>query len=375
MTAIGEAAPAAKRDSVADAALIVDGFERDYGAGTHVGPISFSVAPGEFVALLGPSGCGKTTTLRAIAGFERVDAGRILLNGQVIDHAPPHRRDIGLVFQNHALFPHLTVAENVAFGLKRKRVARGDIAPRVAAMLSMVGLSALQDRYPRHLSGGQQQRVALARSLVTQPGLLLLDEPLSALDQKLRIQMRSEIRALQRKLKTTSVFVTHDQEEALSMSDRIAVLSHGRIEQIGTPDEIYTRPASVFVADFIGLSNLMKAKVMGVVGAHLRLQTQTGLTLWSAAPMPAGRDVTVLLRPESIRLLPTSAADPQAAVSNRLPCSVQEVTYLGSSAQIRLSAGSGQELVAQLTAAERPSVGAGLVDAVFAPSDVLLLER
>jgi ABC-type Fe3+/spermidine/putrescine transport system ATPase subunit len=232
---------------------------RDYGKGVRVGPISFSAEPGSFVSILGPSGCGKTTLLRCVAGFEPVDEGHLLIDGKEISGLPAHRRGVGLVFQNYALFPHLSVRDNVAFGLRLRRVDKAERLKRADSALQIVGLNHLADRLPSQISGGQQQRVAIARSLVLEPSIMLLDEPLSNLDYKLRLQMRRELLTLQRRLGMTFVFVTHDQSEALALSDRIIVLSQGRIEQIGTPAEIYNRPRSYFVADFIGGSNLLKA--------------------------------------------------------------------------------------------------------------------
>jgi putative spermidine/putrescine transport system ATP-binding protein len=223
--------------------LEVCGLTKRYSPQVSVGPISFEVQKGEFFSLLGPSGCGKTTTLRCIAGFETLTEGSISLHGERLDDKPPHRRDIGLVFQNYALFPHLTVFDNVAFGLRLRRLGKAEIADRVGRVLQLVDLAGMAARFPVQLSGGQQQRVAIARSLVLEPRILMFDEPLSNLDFKLRIQMREELRSLQRRLGKTSIYVTHDQTEALALSDRIAVLSHGRIEQIGTPAEIYECPA------------------------------------------------------------------------------------------------------------------------------------
>src|SRR6201981_3644144 len=212
-----------------------------------VGPVSFEVKEGEFSSLLGPSGVGKTTTLRCSAGFEALTEGSIRLHGERLDDKPPHRRDVGLVFQNYALFPHLSVFDNVAFGLRLRRLGRAEVADRGGRGLQLVDLAGMVERYPAQLSGGQQQRVAIARSLVLEPRILMFDEPLSNLDLKLRIQMRDELRSLQRRLGKTSIYVTHDQTEALALSDRIAVLSHGHIEQIGTPAEIYEQPATAFV--------------------------------------------------------------------------------------------------------------------------------
>src|SRR5580693_4452389 len=226
--------------------LEVRELTKQYSPQVSVGPISFEVHEGEFFSLLGPSGCGKTTTLRCIAGFEALSEGSIRLHGERLDDRPPHRRDVGLVFQNYALFPHLTVFDNVAFGLRLRRLGKAEIGDRVSRVLQLVDLAGMATRFPAQLSGGQQQRVAIARSLVLEP----------------RILMREELRNLQRRLGKTSIYVTHDQTEALALSDRIAVLSHGRIEQIGTPDEIYERPASAFVAEFIGSSNMLPVRIV-----------------------------------------------------------------------------------------------------------------
>src|ERR1700724_2039890 len=245
--------------------LEVLGLSKRYSPQVTVGPISFEIHAGEFFSLLGPSGCGKTTTLRCIAGFESLSEGSIRLRGERLDDRPPHRRDVGLVFQNYALFPHLTVFDNIAFGLRLRRVTRSEIASRVDSVLRLVDLAMMAGRFPAQLSGGQQQRVAIARSLVLEPRILMFAEPLSNLDFKLRIQMREELRSLQRRLGKTSIYVTHDQTEALALSDRIAVLSHGRIEQMGTPGDIYERPATAFVAEFIGSSKMLPAGIFGGV--------------------------------------------------------------------------------------------------------------
>src|SRR5947208_10555843 len=259
--------------------LEVRELTKRYSPQVSVGPISFDVHEGEFFSLLGPSGCGKTTTLRCIAGFETLSGGSIRVGGERLDDKPPHRRDVGLVFQNYALFPHLTVFDNIAFGLRLRRVPKAEIADRVDRVLQLVDLAVMTARFPAQLSGGQQQRVAIARSLVLEPRILMFDEPLSNLDFKLRLQMREELRNLQRRLGKTSIYVTHDQTEALALSDRIAVLSHGRIEQIGTPDEIYERPASVFVAEFIGSSNLLPVRIVERGGDATLVVTEGGLRL------------------------------------------------------------------------------------------------
>src|SRR5438105_13250446 len=259
--------------------LEIRGLVKRYSPQVTVGPISFDVRPGEFFSLLGPSGCGKTTTLRCIAGFESLSEGSIRLAGARLDDKPPHRRDVGLVFQNYALFPHLSVFDNVAFGLRLRRVAKPEMKTRVDRALQLVELAGLGQRFPAQLSGGQQQRVAIARSLVLEPQILMFDEPLSNLDLKLRIQMRDELRSLQRRLGKTAIYVTHDQTEALALSDRIAVLSHGHIEQIGTPAEIYEQPATAFVAEFIGSSNLFPARIVERGNGTVMVETATGLLL------------------------------------------------------------------------------------------------
>src|SRR5438552_6004406 len=277
----------------------IRGLVKRYSPQVIVGPISFDVRPGEFFSLLGPSGCGKTTTLRCIAGFESLSEGSIRLAGARLDDKPPHRRDVGLVFQNYALFPHLTVFDNIAFGLRLRRLTRSEIRDRVGRVLQLVDLGEMAARFPAQLSGGQQQRVAIARSLVLEPRILMFDEPLSNLDFKLRIQMREELRNLQRRLGKTSIYVTHDQTEALALSDRIAVLSHGRIEQIGTPGDIYERPATAFVADFIGSSNMLRARIVEGVDSGTIVVTEAGLRLCCRAEsngmLDDGADVSVLL--------------------------------------------------------------------------------
>jgi ABC-type Fe3+/spermidine/putrescine transport system ATPase subunit len=282
-------------------ALELDAVVRDYGRGAVVGPISCTIERGEFVSLLGPSGCGKTTMLRCIAGFEQVSHGVIRVDGQDVTRLPAYKRGIGLVFQSYALFPHLTVRQNVAFGLKLLKIEEKETTARLLDVLAKVGLSNLADRYPPQLSGGQQQRVAIARSVVLNPPLLLLDEPLSNLDFKLRIQMRAELRKLQRELGTTFVYVTHDQTEALAMSDRIIVLSNGHVEQIGSPSEIYRAPATRFVADFIGASNLLKARQIVDVGGHPTALLDGGLSIRCAIGHGADAQARwVSVRPESI---------------------------------------------------------------------------
>jgi len=295
--------------------------------------VSLAIREGEFFSLLGPSGCGKTTTLRMIAGFEEPSEGRLLIRGRDVTDLPPHRRDTGMVFQNYALFPHRTVFENVAFGLRMRKVERTAIERRVRDALALVELTGLEARRPAQLSGGQQQRVALARAIVIEPTVLLCDEPLGALDKKLRQTMQFELKQLQRKIAVTLVYVTHDQEEALTMSDRIAVMNHGRIEQLGTPLDIYNRPATRFVSDFIGDSNLFEAAVGDVLGAQLRLRTDDGLELVAALaePPPAGR-LSLAVRPEKIRLGGASAR-----ADNQFSGAVESVAFLGGSILYRVA--------------------------------------
>ena len=356
--------------------LEVSGLTRRYSAEVRVGPISFEVKAGEFFSLLGPSGCGKTTTLRCIAGFESLDAGAIRLNGERLDDKPPHRRDVGLVFQNYALFPHLNVFDNVAFGLRLRRVGKAEIAERVAAILRLVDLPQMGERLPAQLSGGQQQRVAIARSLVLEPRILMFDEPLSNLDFKLRIQMRDELKRLQRRLGKTAIYVTHDQTEALALSDRIAVLSHGQIEQIGTPGEIYEEPATAFVAEFIGSSNLFPARIVERRGDGAVVETAGGLRLHCAAGRGNGTaEVSVMLRPERIGVRAPGSGNGDS--HNCFPARVAEVTYLGEDLHIGLELPDGQVLRAALKNTGTASGWAPMqpVEIVVAPADLRLLWR
>jgi spermidine/putrescine ABC transporter ATP-binding subunit len=318
----------------ADVAL--RGLEKRYGATRALDDVSLDVAPGEFFTLLGPSGCGKTTTLRAVAGFVRPDAGDVFIRGARINDVPAHRRHVGLVFQSYALFPHRTVRDNVAFGLRMQRTPRGEIRRLVDEALALVQLPGHAERYPRQLSGGEQQRVALARALVTRPAVLLLDEPLGALDKKLRDHMKIELKRLQRDVGVTTIYVTHDQEEALTMSDRVAVMRVGRVEQVGAPREIYETPRTVFVAGFIGNTNLLTGLSRG--GAAVECG---GVTIATSdmAPTP-GAAVTIAVRPERIRLDDTGGLD------NQVPATVAHVVYQGETVRYLLAADGGLELQA-----------------------------
>ncbi|MFO7167080.1 MAG: ABC transporter ATP-binding protein [Chloroflexota bacterium] len=316
-----------------------------FGDVTAVDHVTVQIRDGEFFALLGPSGCGKTTTLRLIAGFEYPTSGEIRLRGRLIGNTPPYQRNVNTVFQSYALFPHMSVAENVAFGLQMKRVARADIERRVREALELVRLSGYENRRPRQLSGGQQQRVALARALVNQPAVLLLDEPLGALDQKLRKEMQIELKSLQQRVGITFIFVTHDQEEALTMSDRIAVMNAGKVLQVGTPTEIYERPNCRFVADFIGEANFLSGRVRAVErsgtsnGLVTTLETGDGLTLRAQGnvQLASGSEAVVSIRPEKAFL---SVHEPAPGTANCFRVTVEQVAYIGSDTRIIVRLGS-----------------------------------
>lgn len=301
---------------------------KDFGPTTVVHDFSLGIEQGEFLSFLGPSGCGKTTILRMIAGFETVTQGTIRIAGRNVTRLPPAQRDVGMVFQAYALFPNMTVADNIAFGLKVKNAPAAEIRPRVAEMLELIKLPDLAGRYPYQLSGGQQQRVALARALAVKPKVLLLDEPLSALDAKIRVSLREEIRSLQRQLGITTIFVTHDQEEALSMSDRIVVMHDGRAEQVGAPPEIYNRPKTRFVAAFVGTLNILRAEVLDSAAGLFALD---GQALRSGRPLDVrpGEPLSIALRPEAMTLQPHADAQ-------RLTGTVEDVSFLGAIVRIRL---------------------------------------
>lgn len=328
-----------------DIDIRIDGISKAFGGVTAVDDVSFEVRRGEFLTLLGPSGCGKTTTLNMIAGFAAPSAGSIAIRDRPVTDLAAYERDTGMVFQSYALFPHMTVFENVAYGLRMRRTDAAEIKERVATMLERVQLVGLDDRYPRQLSGGQQQRVALARAMVLRPAVLLLDEPLSNLDLKLREAMRFELKSLQRDLGITSVYVTHDQDEALAMSDRIAVMNAGRIEQMGTPDEIYDAPASLFVATFIGATNLFHGSVRASEGDRVTVELDPGgqiLNARATEPMPVGASVTLSIRPEKCRLSSDGSAG-----DNPLRATVDEVIVLGPDLQYRLELEDGQPFEVQ----------------------------
>ena len=307
--------------------------------------ITLDIRPGEFFTLLGPSGCGKTTTLRLIGGFETPTSGEVFIEGQPMNDVPPYRRPVNIVFQNYALFPHLTVAQNIAFGLAVKKVPRAEREQKVREALELVRLPGIGDRKPEQLSGGQQQRVALARALVNEPAVLLLDEPLGALDLKLRKQMQLELKHLQQQVGITFIYVTHDQEEALTMSDRIAVMEAGEIQQVGDPVTIYEKPATRFVADFIGESNFLKGNILSEAGGHVSLAVAGG-RVWASAEGVAvspGDAVTLTVRPEKLVLVA-----PEQANGAALSGIVRETVYLGTDTRYVIGLQSGETLVARL---------------------------
>lgn len=320
--------------------------------------LDLQVRRGEFFSLLGPSGCGKTTTLRMVAGFERPSSGAIFLNGEDITERPAFQRDVHTVFQSYALFPHMNVTDNIAFGLRRHHASRRESRARAVEALELVGLSGFELRRVSELSGGQQQRVALARALVLQPAVLLLDEPLSALDAKIRAQLRLQLKAIQEQLGTTFIFVTHDQEEALSMSDRVGVMNEGRLDQVGTPEEVYESPRTLFVADFLGISNLMRCEISSVDERGCEVQLE-GFTLRSRRggrrePGPAA----VVARPERVMVTQRNGSQP----ANAIPGMVERSVYTGStlSVMIRLATGALIQVASMNTRRERLASGAAV---------------
>ncbi len=348
-----------------------------YGSATAVETVSLALAEGEFLSLLGPSGSGKTTTLQMIAGLTMPTSGEILLSGRPIGPLPPYRRDIGMVFQNYALFPHMTVAGNIAFPLEMRGVAKAEIARKVEAVLALVELPAHADRYPRQLSGGQQQRVALARAIVFEPKLLLMDEPLGALDKQLREQMQIEIKHLHQRLGVSIIYVTHDQDEALVMSDRIAVFNAGRIEQIGLADELYERPATRFVAEFIGESNILPGRVVETKDGIGVVEAPAGrLKASSARPHASGLAALVSVRPERVHL--ARAPMESIAAENRFDGRIEEVIYMGRARKYVVAIAGGAKLIAMQQADGNPAghfaVGE-MVVASWAAGDAVMLEH
>ena len=332
---------------MARAVVELTGVSKRYGAVTALDSVDLALNEGELLSLLGPSGCGKTTTLNVIAGFAAPDTGRVIIDGADVTGEPAWRRGLGVVFQSYALFPHMSVADNVAFGLRERGLGKAEIVGRVSEALALVRLPAAARQRPHELSGGMQQRVALARALVIRPRVLLLDEPLAALDRKLREEMRAELRDIQQSVGITTLFVTHDQHEALGLSDRIAVMNAGRVEQLGSPRDVYERPAAAFVADFIGASSVLEARAIDgetvelAGGARLRVALQR-------TPSPGGM-VRMLVRPERVRLGGTGA--------NTLSARVIGVMYLGDHCEVRLELAGGQRLLASVRGGVSLSAG------------------
>ena len=329
---------------MSDPAITLDKVSKRFGGVQAVYETSVDIEEGEFFSILGPSGCGKTTTLRMIAGFEDPDEGRILLRGVDVTRRPPNHREVNMVFQHYALFPHMDVFRNVAFGLNLKGVPKDEQRARVLDILSMVRLEGMERRRPIQLSGGQQQRVALARALVNRPAALLLDEPLGALDVKLRKQMQLELKRIQSELGTTFVYVTHDQEEALAMSDRIAIMNEGRVEQIGSPRDVYERPETAFVADFVGVLNALEFRTDQIEGgmAVMRVSGDERIVLAHASPR-LGEQLTVAVRPEQIRIAPDGLPAPEGG--SRLRGEVAQVVYLGTVTQFHVGTSLGSRVL------------------------------
>jgi putative spermidine/putrescine transport system ATP-binding protein/spermidine/putrescine transport system ATP-binding protein len=358
----GAGMPLAANEPQVDVRL--ESVRKRFGAVIAVDDVTVEIHRGTIFSLLGPSGCGKTTTLRLIAGFEQPDAGDVYIRGERVTTRPPYRRDFSMVFQSYALFPHLSVAENVAFGLRMRRIARGARATAVKEALDLVKLGALSDRYPRQLSGGQQQRVALARAIVVKPAVLLLDEPLGALDKMLREEMQVELRALQQRLGITAVFVTHDQEEALTLSDRVAVMRNGVIEQAGAPREIYDRPRNEFVAGFLGASNFVDGVVVARDGADAIVETRAGRVWLRAGALPGTR-VRMAIRPERVRIAHGDAEG--------IPARIRDIVYRGPVTHFYLDSAVGPLLsYRQDVRAHDASVGDAVRCAWDAESAVVL---
>ena len=352
--------------------LDIVNLQKSFGGAAAVKDFNLTVGRGEFVSFLGPSGCGKTTTLRMIAGFEQPTSGTIRIDNRDVTNLKPNQRKIGMVFQSYALFPNMTVGGNVAFGLKVAKKSPDEIRARVAEMLGLIGLPHLADRYPYQLSGGQQQRVALARAIAPKPQILLLDEPLSALDAKIRVSLREEIRAVQRELGITTIYVTHDQEEALSMSDRIVVMNDGQVEQIGNPFEIYNRPRSRFVASFVGTLNILKAEVIDAAAGRVAVDGQE-ILLQTGLPAAQGSAATLALRPEAITLNGGEAHGPRSA---RLEGTIDEVSFLGSVVRIRVRLRDNVVTLDTFNNVGQPPPARGEAASLsFAREDVLVLEE
>ena len=378
MTAQPSQLPASRAEPASGAVVDIRGLRHSFGAVDALKTVDVSIEAGEFVALLGPSGCGKTTLLRCIAGLVLPTGGEILIDGLPITHTPVHKRDLGMVFQSYALFPHMTVRDNVQFGLKMHGI-RGDVADRrIAEALALVQMAGFERRYPAQLSGGQRQRVALARALVTHPKALLLDEPFGALDAKLRESMQIELRRLQKTLGITTIFVTHDQQEALGMADRVAVMHDGRIEQFDAPARIYNSPATPFVADFIGQTNRIGGTIRSTDGSRMKLQFDGGdqtVDVDAIAGLAAGDRVVAMVRPECVGMSADGAAP--AAFDISMPGKVADVLFVGEKVSIYVQTAMGTIVASLLNPAHRSSqqTGAGAGVTVGWRNDDLMIFR
>jgi putative spermidine/putrescine transport system ATP-binding protein len=357
-----------KVETMAEPFLSIQHVQKSFGATTVVQDFNLDVEPGEFVSFLGPSGCGKTTVLRMVAGFEEPTAGKIVVAGKDITRLKPNQRNVGMVFQAYALFPNLTVAQNIGFGLKVAGMAKANIDARVTEMLGIIKLPQMGDRYPYQLSGGQQQRIALARALAPKPKLLLLDEPLSALDAIERVRLRGEIRALQQRLGVTTIMVTHDQEEALSISDRIAVMYGGKAEQVGTPFEIYNRPATKFVANFVGTLNVLEGTVTDAAAGTVRVNSEEVSLKGKLNGSKSGDTLSLALRPEAISL------GRQPGRDSSLSGEISEVHFLGSVIRVRVGIGGNTVSLDTFNSPTAPPPAVGeKAEISFSSNDMLVL--
>lgn len=338
------------------ASLILEGVTLDYGPERALSDVSLQIEPGELVTLLGPSGSGKTSTLNVVAGFARPTAGHVVVNGRAIEHVRPHKRNIGIVFQHYALFPHMSAFDNVAFPLRRRGKKGSELARRVHEALDLVSLHGQEKSYPSQLSGGQQQRVALARALVSEPSLLLMDEPLGALDRALRESLQDEIRRLQRELQITCVYVTHDQDEALALSTRIAVFRNGKIQQVGSPEQLYEAPTSLFVADFLGDSTQIRGRV--IRGGEVATIDASQVVVSASNPhgLDAGAEGVIVVRPEIMRVVPRSV--PESSDSNSVTARVIDVTYLGGQCRIEVERANGDRGIVRAASGSGASLAA-----------------
>jgi putative spermidine/putrescine transport system ATP-binding protein len=360
--ASGAAVAVGTREGTGGTSVSLRNLNRTFGTSKALNGMSIEIAPGELVALLGPSGCGKTTALRIVAGFETADTGEVLIDGKDVSGVPAASRDMGMVFQSYSLFPNMSALDNVGFGLRMRKVGTTARRQRAGELLEMVGLSAQAGQYPHQLSGGQQQRVALARALAIEPRVLLLDEPLSALDAKVRLQLREQIRTLQQRLGTTTLFVTHDQEEALSMADRVGVMSKGKLEQVAAPDELYSRPATAFVAEFVGTMN----RLPGDLSSGGTEVTVLGTTLPVQPGGPASGAVDALVRPENLTV--TTAEDGNGIVASR--------TFLGAITRVAVLLSGDTEVAVDVTSTTAAAMTPGTaVQVAIPPAPVLIAER